>query len=169
MKKIALLLCCLLLLQLFAGCSGKEEEIQQPVNFYYLNKEITYNTPEGVICSEIREGAQFNDFEDLLRVYLEGPTSSHLQSLLPDGTSLLSCTIENETAQILLSSQFSELSGIKLASVCSGILLTARDFSNVQTIYVRAEGAQLDDKDEFILSVGDLVLLDTETSDGPKE
>lgn len=169
MKKICLLLCHIMLFQLFVGCSGKEDNIQQPVNFYYINKEIMYNTTEGVIGSEIREGAKFMDFDDLLRVYLEGPASSHLHSLLPNGTSLLSCAIEDKTAQILLSSQFSELSGIKLTTVCSAILLTARDYADVQTIYVRAEGSRLDGKEEFVLSLDELVLMDTETSDDPKE
>ena len=51
MKKICYLLSCLILLQLLMGCSNKEKEILQPVNLYYINSEISYNTENGVIAT----------------------------------------------------------------------------------------------------------------------
>lgn len=169
MRKFCFLLSCILILQLFAGCSRKDDEILKPVNFYYINKEISYNTQSGVISPEIREGAQFHSLDDLLKLYMEGPASENLQSLFPDGVSLLSCAVENETAYIYLSSDFAELSGIKLTTVCSAMLLTARDYAGIQEICVRAENAKLDDKDEFLLSLDEIVLMDTVVSEETKE
>lgn len=169
MKKIALLLTAVLVLQLLLGCSGKEEEIVQPVNFYYVNREITFNTAEGVISPEIHEGAEFQNLEDLLRAYLKGPDSAHLQSLLPGGTTLHSCIVEDGSAHIQFSSQFSNLSGVKLTTVCTAILLTAHDYMDVGSISFRSMGAKLDDKDDFILSIDDIVLEDAVTSEEPKE
>lgn len=169
MRKFCCLVCCILTLQLFAACSRSNDEIQQPVDFYYINKEISYNTQDGVIGSEIREGSQLYTLEDFLRVYLKGPVSSNLQSLMPDGVSLLSCTVENETVYIHLSSQFSALSGIKLTTVCSAILLTVHDYTGVQTICVSAENAKLDYKDVFQLSMDEIVLMDAVESLEAKE
>ena len=169
MRKLCLLFCSILILQLLVGCSKKNEDIQQPVNFYYTNKEITYNTSEGVFRAEIREGSQFQDLEDLLHVYMQGPISSSLESLLPGGVSLLSCAVENEIAYIRVNTQFSDLSGVKLTTVCSAMLLTAHDYNGVQAICVRAENSKLDDKEEFYLSLDDIVLLDTVASEEPKE
>ena len=169
MKKLCFLLCCILSLQLLIGCSRNNEEIQQPVNFYYINKEISYNTEQGVICSEIREGARFSSLEDLLREYLAGPDSLDLQSLMPDSVSLQSCVVENETVHICLSSEFAGLSGVKLTTVCSAILLTVHDYVGAQTIYVSAANEKLDDKDVFQLSMDGIVLMDTVASMETKE
>lgn len=169
MRKFTFLLCCVMLLQLFAGCSGNNEEIEKPVSFYYINNEISYNSPEAVISDEIREGAQFQSLEDLLAEYLDGPVSSELQTLIPSNVSLLSCVVNRDTADIYLSSQFSELSGINLTIACSAMLLTVHDFSGVQSICVYAENEKLDDKETFLLSLDDIVLVDTVTSEEPKE
>ena len=169
MKKICWLLSCILMFQLLLGCSRKEEEILQPVNFYYINSEISYNTPNGVIRAEIREGAEFQDIEELLQVYLEGPASPELRNFMPLSVKLLSCAVENDSIYILLSSQFAELSGVKLTTECSAILMTVHDYLGTNTLYVRVEGSQLDDKDTFILTMDDLVLSDSVSSELPKE
>jgi len=169
MKRICYLLSFILLLQLLFACSGKDEEILQPVNFYYINTEISYNTPNGVIDAEIREGSQFQNIEQMLREYLNGPVSSELVSLIPNEVTLLSCITDDDAVYVQLSSQFAELSGIKLTTVCSAMLLTVNDYSGVQTIHIRAEGSNLDDKDEFVLSMDDIVLAETVTSENTKE
>ena len=169
MKKICWLLSCILLFQLLIGCSRKEEEILQPVNFYYINSEISYNTPNGVVQAEIREGAEFRDIEELLQVYLKGPVASELRSFMPLGVKLLSCVVDNDSIYILLSSQFAKLSGVKLTTACSAILMTTHDYLGINTLYVRVEGSQLDDKDTFILAMDDLVLSDSVSSEVPKE
>lgn len=169
MRKRSLLLCCALLLHLLTGCSRKEDAMRKPVNFYYMNREISYNTPDGVICAEIHEGAQFYTLEDLLLEYWDGPNSPDLQSLIPNEVSLLACDVVGETAYVYLSSQFSELTGIELTTVCSAILLTIHDFADVRTVCVRAENSKLDEKEEFLLSLDEIVLMDMVTSEEPKE
>lgn len=169
MKRISILLCCILVFQLLTGCKSADKDIQQPVNFYYINKDVSYNTPNGVISSEVREGSQFRNFEDLLRVYLDGPISSELQSMIPANTSLKFCSIDEDTVRVLLSSQFAELSGVKLTIVCSAILLTANEYLGAHTIQIQAEGSQLDDKDMFVLTVDDIILADTVVSETTKE
>lgn len=169
MRKFCFFLCCVLIVAQFAGCSHNDDEIQQPVNLYYINKEISYNSPEGVICYEIREGAQLHNLFDLLCAYLDGPVSSHLQSFISNGVTVQSCFVENDTAYIHFSSQFSELSGIKLITACSALLLTAHDYCDVQSVCIQAESSKLDDKDEFILSLDEIVLMDLVTSEEQKE
>lgn len=169
MKRICCLLSFILLLQLLFACSTKDEEILQPVNFYYINAEISYNTPNGVLGAEVREGSQFQNIEQLLREYLKGPVSSEMVSLIPNEVTVLSCITDNDAVYILLSSQFAELTGIKLTTSCSAMLLTVNDYSGIQTIHVRAEGSSLDDKDEFVLSMDDIILTETVTSENTKE
>jgi len=164
MKKICLLLCCVLFLQVFTACTGKNEEFEVPVNFYYCNRDIFYNSPSGVIQAEIREGVNFND--DLiafLNAYLQGPISSELQSFIPSDAYLVSCSVRGDVAEVTFSSAFSRLSGVRLSMVCSAILMSAHDFSGVQTLHIQAKDALLDDKDEYVITLDELVLIDTAT------
>ena len=60
MRAIALLLGCLLLTGIFAGCGKKEETPADTVNVYYINKEETKITavekePEGDTLSKQAE------------------------------------------------------------------------------------------------------------------
>jgi len=117
----------------------------------------------------MREGADFYSLEDLLIAYLRGPLSSELQSMIPNGTSLLSCVVEDNIAHINFSAQFASLSGIKLTTVCSAFLLTVNGYAGIHTVSIQAENAKLDDKEAFVLSVDDIVLMDMVTQQESKE
>lgn len=162
MKKICLLLCCSLLLLMLSACSGKKDDFEEPVNFYYCNRDITYNSSTGVIQAEIREGANFDgNLNAFLYSYLRGPMSSELRSFIPSDVYLISCSVEEDVAVITFSSGFSDLSGVRLSVVCSAILMSINEFSGIQTLHVRAKDAQLDDKDEFVITLDELILIDS--------
>lgn len=169
MRKLTLLLCLVLLIQLFPGCSSGKDEFITPVNFYYVNKEITYNSDKDVINSEVREGAQFRNTDDLLKAYLSGPLSDDMQNLIPLGTTLISFTTEDDSAYIQFSSHFSGLSGVRLISASAALLLTVHDYAGINQITISAENSQLDDKDELTLSMDDIVLFDAIAVDEQKE
>ena len=70
-KKLLVLVCGLILLALF-GCQKDKAEFHEPVHFYYCNNAVSFNSAEGVIRSEIREGEHFSSVaEKMLREYLQ--------------------------------------------------------------------------------------------------
>ena len=161
MRKCSLLLCCILLLQLLCSCSATKEEFKKPVNFYYCRREMTYNSAQAVIQPEIREGYGYHgNIVGYLQAYLHGPVSEDLEALIPSDIYLVSCTVDNGIADIVFSSKFSQLSGIRLSTACTAILLSVNEFSNVDTVRIRAKDTQLDEKEYFEISMNDIVLLD---------
>lgn len=165
MKKSCLLLCFLLILQILCGCTSKKEEFKKPVNFYYCRREVTYNSPQAVLYPETREGYSYHsNIIAYLHAYLCGPQSEELEAPIPPDVYLVSCSVEEGIADIVFSNQFSKLSGVKLATACSALLLSVHEFSNVETIRVRAKDAQVDGRAYFELSLDDIVLLDTVTT-----
>lgn len=161
MRKFSFFLCCVLLLQMLCACSGRKEEFENPVNFYYCRREVSYNSPQAVLHPEVREGASYlGNLFIFLYSYLQGPESDELETLIPSGVYLVSCSIDEGVADIVFSSQFSKLSGIKLTTACSGILLSLHDFADVNTVCITAKDAQLDEKSIFEISMDDIVLLD---------
>lgn len=162
MKKLCLLLCCVLVLQLLCACSGNKEDFQEPVNFYYGNKEISYNSPAGVIRAEIQEGSSFHgNLTAFLRAYLLGPTSTELYSFIPADVYVVSCQVSENIATIVLSSQFANLSGIELSAACSALMMTIHDYTGATTMVISAKDSQLDAKDEIVINLDDVVLMDT--------
>lgn len=161
MRKISFFLCCVLLLQILCSCSVRKEEFENPVNFYYCRREISYNSPQAVLEPEVREGKSYHgNLFAYLHSYLYGPVSQELETLIPSGVYLVSCSVDDGVADIMFSSQFSKLSGIELTTACSGVLLSLHEFADVNAVRITAKDAQLDDKDIFELSLDDIVLLD---------
>ena len=162
MRKLCLLVCCALLMQMLCSCAPKKEEFIEPVNFYYANSNISYNSPMGVIQPEVHEGSGFYDnLLSFLGAYLQGPTSSELKRLIPTDIYIVSCRVESDCVNLVMSSQFSNLSGIKLTAACSALLMTIHDYTGMEALKISAKDAHLDDKSEIILRMDDLVLIDS--------
>ena len=162
MKRFTIFLCCVLLLSAFCSCSAKDEEFEAPVNFYYCSKEISYNSPTGVIQPEIREGVgYYNNLTAFLRAYLLGPVSDELVSFIPADAYLVSCHVDEGVATVVMSTQFAKLSGVDLSAACSALLMTIHDYTGANTLKVSAKDSLLDAKDEFVITMDEIVLMDT--------
>ena len=162
MKKFCIVLCCILMLPMLFACSNKKEELQEPVSFYYCNKDITYNSDAGVICPEVREGAAFHgNVVAFLRSYMLGPRDTNLRNPIPTDVYLVSCELNEDIVCMEFNAQFADLTGLDLTTACSAILLTIHDYTGAQTLKVSAKDAKIDDKDVFELSMDDVILIDT--------
>lgn len=166
MRNIALFLCILLLLSVCIGCSAKQDNFEQPVNFYYCKNEISYHSVSGVIAPEIRDGAGFHgNLSAFMHAYLRGPESAYLQTWIPSDVYLVSCEVADAELNLVFSSQFAKLSGVKLTTVCSAILLSLHDYTGIQILNISAKDTQLDEKDVLRFSMDDVILIDTVTID----
>ena len=160
--KVALCICICTLF--FSACSHKNPEPLAPANFYYCNRTVSYNTPDGVISPEIRETSGFeNDIRKYMDAYLCGPVSDELYMIIPDNTILLSVQIQGTSVQLDFSKELANLSGIELtnASVC--LIKSLHEFAGVETVTLTAEDSLLDERESFTLSLEDIVTMDTVT------
>ena len=90
MKKTSLLIGCFLVIFLLCACSAKKDELQEPVHFYYTNTEISFNSDDGVLAKEIREGAGFHsNLSAFLHAYLRGPVSPDMESIIPTSANII--------------------------------------------------------------------------------
>lgn len=162
MKKRIMILLSAIICLLCCGCQKKAEELREPTAFYYCNRTVSFNTEEGVICSEMREGEHFSaDAEKMLREYLSGPKSAELYSPIPQGTELVSFEINLDTAYIILSKEFSNLNGIKLSTACSCMVKTLAEYTPITKAQIYVDGGLIDNKDSITITVADIVLVDS--------
>lgn len=161
MRKLCLFLCCVLMFHMLAACGTKSEDFKVPVRYYFNNKEIAYNTQNGVIQAEIREGADLHgNLTAYLHSYLRGPFSSNFSRIIPSDVYLVSCNVNGETAEIVFSNQFSKLTGVELVSACSALMLSVNAFAGVDTICISTKNSLIDEKDVFVITMDEIVLTD---------
>ena len=167
MKKLIVCILCFTMMLSLCSCKANEEEILEPAEFYYCRETIGYNSLEGVIAAETRESVHFaGDPQLLLESYLRGPRSEEMISPLPAGVKLLSYEKIDDTVFLLFSKEFSTLSGIRLSTACSCIVMTLYAYADVTQVCFQAKSGQLDNKDEVTMTISDIVLLDTMVEEG---
>lgn len=135
MKRIILLL---LLLSLALSCLGCQGGTEAEHAFYYLRTEstIAYGKEDALIAAESQDLGPEMDPEDILRLYLNGPTEENLRSPFPKGTKLLSVTEESKALTLILSLEFSTLDGIQLTLAGACLTATCHDLTGIETIRV---------------------------------
>lgn len=161
MKRLICLILATLLLLGSTGCNSRKDEIKEPVNFYYCREmdKVVYGTDDGVVAREIREGSGM-ETDKLLSLYLKGPQTEGLNRTFPKGVSLISLTIENDTAVIVLSDFFSALTGIDLTIGCACLTLTVCELTGAKGITVSTETTLLDGNRSVSMTVEEVLLLD---------
>lgn len=161
MKRILSLLILLCLLFTFAACSREEN----PVRFYYLRNEVRFESKEGVVVAEDRESlSRDNSLSYLLSLYLEGPIDPELSLPLPEGTKIQNILVDEDTLILIMSREFTQLSGMDLTLVSTCIASTCFDLTNANKITFATQGKNGEDPFSFSLTRDSIILEDTVTS-----
>ena len=161
MKRIFCLILAISLLFLLPGCKDKEEPILEPVNFYYRNANISYDSSTGLISAQETESAGYDrNFLDILNLYLKGPIQDSFDHTFPSGTKALSLEFIGANAQIVVSNDFSRLSGIDLSIACACLSMTVMELTNSSSVTIRAESAPLGGNDSITMGIDNILLFD---------
>lgn len=162
MKRMLCILLTAAMLLGICGCTGPNEDIKEPVSFYYCREvdKVTYGASDGVVVREIREGSGMEDPAEILSLYLKGPQSDGLNRTFPKGVTLVSFTAEDKTAVIVLSDFFSALTGMDLTLACACLTLTVCELTGAEGITVTTETTLLDGNRSISMTTADILLLD---------
>lgn len=168
MKRSIAMILILCLLAALGGCAGDQEEILDPVDFYYPRTGVSFGTDDGVIGSEAREASGHRENPAyLISVYLHGPQSEGLRQIFPVETRLLSLKIIDDEARLLLTDSFAQLTGVDLTLACACLTATAMELTGAQSVRIEAASKTLDGKDSITMNSSTLLLLDDSESLNP--
>ena len=143
MKRTLCFLFLVIILFTLFGCN--DDEIREPITFYYRTKDIQFGTSSDVIAHEIRD--QFghkDDFTYLINEYLQGPKTDACISPFPAGTMLIRLELVKDKAIITLSSHISLLTGPELSIAATCIAKTVHEMTNMKYVQIASEGDLLD-------------------------
>ena len=161
MKRIFCLILAICIAFLLPGCKDKEEPILEPVNFYYRNADISYDSSTGLISAQVTESAGYDrNFLDILNFYLKGPIQDHFEHTFPSGTKALSLEFIGSNAQIVLSNDFARLGGIDLTIACACLSMTVMELTNSSSVTIRAESTTIGGNDSITMDKDNILLFD---------
>lgn len=149
------------ILILISGCSGQGKHMN--ADFYYSYAEISFASTDQTIGSEHRIiNADPLNYHAILTKYLEGPQSSEFANPFPTGTKIVSITVDQQIASIVLSDNFSDLTGIELTLACACLSLTTERITGCAQVQLSAEKALLDSKKSITINTNELSFTDSQ-------
>ena len=163
------LICLLLSLSLFlclAACASQVDTPKQPVQFYYPRHtdQFQYGDPQGAITYELREAAGYTDrYTYLLNLYLRGPVTPELRDPFPSGISVISLNTAANSAELVLTDAFAQLSGMELTVACACLTLTIHSLTGIESLTVSTQGQQLGSEGKIVMNLSDILFMDTST------
>lgn len=132
-RRLAFALAALVLLCTLSGCSRQAEE---PVRFYYLNKN-SQTTMGSLIASEEREASGHRgDLAYLLSFYLLGPVSEELSSPLPTSVLILGVSRSGQELHITLSDTSAFLTDYEFSLACACLSLTCMGLTEAEEVTI---------------------------------
>ena len=150
----SLALCCV-------ACTPKNVTPKKPAAFYYCSTEVPYDGKSSGITAEMRESEAYgDDMIPLLNEYLKGPAGENLQSPFPDHVRIASFNTSATTVTVVLSREFSQLSGLDLILACACLSRTVFDLMEQNRIQIAAYDSLLDGQTYITLDRNSIFLVD---------
>lgn len=160
MKRWICFLLVILCLPLW-GCQEEETPLLDPFNGYYRRAELFHGSTDSVVAPLPIEGVGLkNDPMMLLNVYLTMETDPYYAPTFPEGTEILIMELEDGTADILLSSAISQLTGLDLTIACACLTKTVIELTGVDSVIIRARGTTLDGASYITMDLSSIYFLD---------
>ncbi len=154
----------LALLLALAACGSREADVQETLDFYYLDSaegEESLGSDNGALAVERRRLSQLPaTYGELLDVYFAGPVSAGLQSPFPAGLRCLETSLDETVLTVILSEVFDSLTGLdrSLASAC--IVCTLSQLPEVTGICLETEADVGADREARVYTAADFVSED---------
>lgn len=128
--------------------------------FYYPVAASSYTMEESYIQSEYRQVSD-TELSRLIALYLQGPQDTQsFSSPFPAGTGLVSVSVDEKLLDVTLSAGFSACTGLELTIACACLTMTCLELTDVESVRIRSDGAQLDGAPWVQMQRSDLLLTD---------
>ena len=152
------LLFSVLLCALLAGCTGQQTEQTEGCQLYFAAGN-GQNTGPAILSQPWNGTPETCTPEALLQALLAGPTQEDLLSPFPRGVTLVSLTIENKTAVVVLSEQYGGLTDMALTLADYCIVLTLTQLEEVESVEILPTGHSVSYRSHQVLTRDEALLF----------
>ena len=160
MKKTLILL--LLILILFSGCS-KENDLEQPVNLYYLKSDFAFGDSDALFEKVQVESAGIS-FKTILEQYFERTATETARSPFPAGTKMIRTEITADTLIILMNRNYGSLTDLDLTLANACLYLTCSELTGKNRIQILIDGTPPEENNGILLTPENIIFFDQQAS-----
>ena len=152
-------------LLLMTGCHAEIQEAGNPFAFYYQSAEPQFRTQDGALGYEIRDvDLEQTSLEELLKLYLAGPSSEDLTSPFPKVLPVEKRSVENGTLYLTLGDEFSSLKGIHLSVATACINQTFLQLEQIQSVMIATPSGMISSQERNPLGQENFLFFDESAS-----
>lgn len=134
-----------LLLTALTSCSSPMDDLQQmqnPVNLYFLCETVTYGTQDGVLRAQVADlGTQTLDVAAFLQFYFNTAAEDGLVSPFPQQTQVLNVSLDKDTVALQLGGGYAELSGIQATLTDACLAKTLLEYTEADKLLLTVSDA----------------------------
>ena len=149
MKRIVIFM--LIAALLLSGCSIANQNIKEPVAFYYLrscsgNEDYKAYFSDGAIVAELREASGHKeDLFYLISMYLRGPLTPDLVSPFPSGSAVTRVIQDDQTLYVNLNAAAGNAEDLELTLIWACLAKTCMALTDATAICIesRSTGGQI--------------------------
>ena len=121
------------------------------------------------MVAEIHNIQGFNNDQDILRAYLNGPKDASLISPFPGETEIVEFVYKGDTLYITLSAHIVTLSKAKQVLACACLARTAMELTGVQAVHFQSDSTGLAQMEPIVISKDSVMIYDDYNSPTPTE
>ena len=164
MKRLYVLLLTFFTIMTLVGCSEEVPENSTTVTFYYIHNEMEFGT-ETPLLSEVKRTVPSltSTPNDLIRLYLNGPTSYDCISPFPGGTELLDMYVDGSRATLVLSPHIGTMSAVNQTIAYACLTKTVIALTGVETVQLRLENSLINGEEMMSFSESSFAMFDSMT------
>lgn len=145
-------LCVLLLFSFLVPLGGCTLPREDTISFYYPRADLIYDAPNGVIASEERDAAGYTtDMQYLLSLYLTGPLQQDLVPAFPQGTRLLSNSMDGSQMLVQLSDTSESMTDGRFSLACACLALTCIKASSAEEVVISSGSRTMTIREDMLL------------------
>ena len=155
-------ICLILPLLLLCGCSSRDDQVQDPVTFYYLRSEVSYDAPDGVLVSETATATgHVGDLHYMLALYLAGPSNDQFTSPFPQDVRLKSVSSGDTVLTVELQGSFKAMEDLAVTKACACLAMTCFSMTDAGSISIRLLDPKENSEKTVEIGRNDLILTDS--------
>ena len=166
MKKVFLTILILFLVTGLVGCASEQYVDTIEVTFYYTQTELDHGSDTPLLMKVIRSvSAEDNDYEAILKIYLNGPTTYDCVSPFPGGTELVEMYVDGHKANIVLSPHIGTLAPARQTVAFACLSKTVIELTKVSSVQIRLQDSLINGKEFITFDSNSFVFFDSMTQD----
>ena len=160
MKRIVLILICLILMATMASCTQTQQDEEGNVTFYYRTDPDSYQPDASIISPDHRTVEDTTRIHNILNLYLAGPETTTLFSPFPKRTTLLDVAQQEGSVTITLSEAFTSVAGFDRTVACVCLAKTVIDLTGCEQVVILSGDSTDPSSINITLTADDILLTD---------